>query len=186
MSLQHFLAAEGRVLESGGVMRLSVRSRRRGFTLIEVLIVVLIIAVLASILIPAVANARRVAKSTNCLSNLRQVGMGFVMYARDNQGMFPIAVHRTDSSRVPTKTERRWYDQMGPYVNNTDVKMTTHTDVIKARGGVIWGCPEWQGNEFDPTDINGILRPGYGMNYYPTFIEDGGDVTGLAHLTNNN
>ena len=65
------------------------RSRRRGFTLVELLVVIGIIAVLIAILMPALARARQVALRTVCLSNLRQIGTGLIAYAQDNKGCFP-------------------------------------------------------------------------------------------------
>lgn len=66
------------------------RIRRHGFTLIELLVVIGIIAVLISLLLPALKSARRAALAANCASNLRQCYLGFQLYASDYNGVIPI------------------------------------------------------------------------------------------------
>ncbi len=60
-------------------------SRKRGFTLVELLVVVAIIALLVSILLPAIGKAREQAKAVVCSSNLRQIGLSCAMYANDSK-----------------------------------------------------------------------------------------------------
>ncbi len=62
---------------------------RAAFTLIELLVVIAIIAILAAILFPVFAKAKEAAKKTACLSDLRQLGMGFLMYEPDNDERYP-------------------------------------------------------------------------------------------------
>ena len=62
---------------------------RAGFTLIEVLVVICIVAVLAGLIMPVLANIRQRANAATCLSNLRQIGMGASMEEADNGGTCP-------------------------------------------------------------------------------------------------
>ena len=64
---------------------------RRGFTLIELLVVIAIIAILAAILFPVFSRAKEKARQSTCTSNLKQLGMGLMMYAQDYDDTLPPA-----------------------------------------------------------------------------------------------
>jgi prepilin-type N-terminal cleavage/methylation domain-containing protein/prepilin-type processing-associated H-X9-DG protein len=140
------------------------------FTLVELLVVIGIIALLISMLLPSLQDARRAANSVKCQSALRQVGLAFEMYSNEYKGAFPVVVHTVNNNpRLPIDKERRWYDLIAKYVTNK--QMAVYTDVKEIRQkSVIWGCPEWSRIDYgnlDPANpINDEFRPGYGMSYY--------------------
>jgi prepilin-type N-terminal cleavage/methylation domain-containing protein/prepilin-type processing-associated H-X9-DG protein len=84
-----------------------------GFTLIELLVVIAIIAILAAILFPVFARAREKARQTACLSGIKQLSLGVLMYAQDYDG-------RLLPSRDKTN-KLIWPAYLQPYVKNTQV-----------------------------------------------------------------
>ena len=78
----------------------SVNLRRKGFTLIELMVVFAIIAALAALLLPALRQAQQQGRATVCKSNMRQVGLGIMLYSDDNNDYLPWA-GAVDSNREP-------------------------------------------------------------------------------------
>ncbi len=91
------------------------KNKKHGFTLIELLVVIAIIAILAAILFPVFSRARENARRASCVSNAKQMGLGFMQYAQDNDEKFPIVqLSLSDSERV-------WDNAIYPYVKSDQV-----------------------------------------------------------------
>lgn len=76
-------------------------ARRRGFTLVELLIVIGIIAVLAGLLLAVRSRATDKAAQAQCMNNLRQIGMALISYAQDNQQVFPLSAPLSGNTSAP-------------------------------------------------------------------------------------
>ncbi len=88
---------------------------RRGFTLIELLVVIAIIAILAAILFPVFARAREKARQTNCLSNVKQLALGNLMYAQDyDERSLPYSTLSSGNGVM-------WYTLVQPYLKNDQI-----------------------------------------------------------------
>jgi prepilin-type N-terminal cleavage/methylation domain-containing protein/prepilin-type processing-associated H-X9-DG protein len=139
--------------------------RRRGFTLIELLVVIAIIAILAAILFPVFAKAREKARQTSCLSNLKQLGLGMMMYAQDYDetlarldmgGYDAVAPDSGDpafNQRSATEWYRTWPSLILPYVKNSQIFKCPST--TNHNNGVSYGVP-----------YNCISSSGLMVNFY--------------------
>ncbi len=87
--------------------------RQDAFTLIELLLVITLIAILASLLLPGLSRAKASARSVKCRHNLRQIGVGLNLYVAEFSDRYPFyMLFNSREKRVPTG----WFDLMRPYV----------------------------------------------------------------------
>src|ERR1043165_8099255 len=97
------------------MVRLISRSpHRTGFTLIELLVVIAIIAILAAILFPVFAQAREAARKTSCLSNMKQLNLGWQMYSQDYDEAYAMTAQCCDGNG----SQIYWQFMIEPYVKN--------------------------------------------------------------------
>lgn len=108
--------------------------RKKGFTLIELLVVIAIIAILAAILFPVFATARARARQASCLSNVKQLGLAYLMYMDDWDGAFPLFCGpEFDNPTAPSGVSyTNWMEAVTLYVKNKQ----------------LWKCPD-AGYEID-------------------------------------
>lgn len=142
-------------------MRIRVRlSVQAAFTLIELLTVITIVGILAAILIPVTGKMRSSARSSHCLSNLRQIGSGFNIYAQEHQQKYPAPQNGA--------TNYYWYEVLQPYTNTkVDIASLEREDL-----NPVFFCPEWRLHETEwGTDSTNI---GYAMS---TMLSGTVDVT---------
>ncbi len=106
---------------------------RKGFTLIELLVVIAIIAILAGMLLPALSMAKKTAKASLCVSNLKQIGFSFFNYADDWNESFPYARYRYRSP----DNNMSWGAMLAPDMNITKNGPGTLPSDLKC-----FNCPE--------------------------------------------
>jgi len=149
--------------------------RIHAFSLVELLVVIGIIAVLISILLPSLSRAQMAARTTNSLSNLRQIGLALATYRNDNRGYYPL--HAWQSR--PDRPRTRWPDSLFGYLKVADIyrspnlaeddlprmnKPFTHTTDGLTNPGIVAGKSQFFG--------------GYGYNWQ--YLGNGREVSGIA------
>jgi prepilin-type N-terminal cleavage/methylation domain-containing protein/prepilin-type processing-associated H-X9-DG protein len=136
---------------------------KRGFTLIELLVVIAIIAILAAILFPVFAQARKAARKTTCLNNVKQITLGIMMYTQDYDEVYPAAQWHMELPTWASPTYQRVQLLVQPYIKNVQVGI----------------CPE---------DTAVYTWAGQNMSYGyhgPSGWNQNTDTTAMAHSTAN-
>jgi len=126
-------------------------TQKKAFTLIELLVVIAIIAILASILFPVFARARENARRASCMSNLKQIGLGMMMYAQDYDEH--VVSHSLSTAGL------NWYETLEPY--------------IKSRQ--LFFCPSSNKNSSAALSTSNIS---YGYNYRGMTRQISGEASG--------
>jgi len=130
---------------------------RKAFTLIELLVVIAIIAILAAILFPVFAKVREKARQTSCLSNEKQIGLGFTQYIEDYDETFP------PMNTSNGQNTSNWAGEIYPYIKSVNVFMCPDNPDSKApvttifSNGLPQGTPQLDGAPQIPGS--------YGYNY---------------------
>ena len=144
---------------------------RRGFTLIELLVVIAIIAILAAILFPVFARAREKARSSSCLSNMKQIALAVDMYVQDYDECYPMSIYIGGANVIS------FYHCLMPYMKNNQI-LTCPSEPLRMTAGEIQAI------------LHLPLAPGlssiaYNGNY--AIFEDGpsNPLTGQSHAVVN-
>ena len=151
---------------------------KRNFTLIELLVVIAIIAILAGMLLPALNKARAKAHAISCVSNLKQLGMGFILYAGDNDStIFPGQMDVANDS-----DPKRWHNQgqkfadgsyagfLVPYISILKGYTSTYVGTVGSTGTFKdqrspLSCPS-------VAPIYGVQTATYGYNFMIAFANN--------------
>jgi prepilin-type N-terminal cleavage/methylation domain-containing protein/prepilin-type processing-associated H-X9-DG protein len=176
------------------------RQRPRGFTLVELLVVIGIIAVLIGILLPALNKARKSAKTMQCSSNMRQIAMGMITYINDNKGRFPPGEVATNDSFAYGARGWNWANELvlQKYVQAPNMFSQNGTGPVVLTGNSAFVCPEgsfteanlFSPNPLYPSDGNNNLYKQFTYSNFPNAGQNFAVATwymiNLRNLSNTN
>ncbi len=137
-----------------------------GFTLVELLVVIAIVALLVSILLPALQNAKYQAKQVKCIAQLKQKGGVLHMYPTENDGKWPIhrgevaynarRVSSYDNTIIDPRFDNLLWDAINPYLSDSDADIFTCPIVTANSEGSFWADP------FKDADVSTFFVGGWG------------------------
>jgi prepilin-type N-terminal cleavage/methylation domain-containing protein/prepilin-type processing-associated H-X9-DG protein len=136
-----------------GVSKEFQRMKKRGFTLVELLVVIAIIAILAALLFPALSRGKAKAQQTQCINNLKQIGLAIHMYAGDNRDSLPGPMWQGLYYTYNDETERMLY-----YIA-TDLSLPGHCPIIQTCQVAICPSSAPLSHEAPGTPPESLTRP---------------------------
>jgi len=136
---------------------------KKAFTLIELLVVIAIIAILAAILFPVFAQAKEAAKKTQALSNMKQLGLGLVMYANDYDDFYPRCQNENFTSGANFTENWEWSSDIYPYIKNgisNPGNSGSYAGVTQGGQGSIYSDPDFKpAGQFNQFGVHGDMMP---------------------------
>ncbi len=123
-------------MDAGSFKQSQVVRRHKGFTLIELLVVIAIIALLVSILMPALSKAREIARKTVCAAHMHGIGLAIQEYSQSNDGWLPPRDKNGNQNNLPINHWARWFR-----VDNTFWNLGLLWDSGQINDGKLFFCP---------------------------------------------